>query len=35
MKIGNLKEGMRNISVEGKVAVNPILREVKTSKGEL
>jgi replication factor A1 len=35
MKIGDLREGLRNVSVEGKVAVNPILREVKTSKGEL
>jgi replication factor A1 len=35
MKISDLREGLRNISVEGKVAVTPILREVKTSKGEL
>lgn len=34
-KIGDLREGLRNVSVEGKVTVNPILREVKTSKGEL
>lgn len=34
IKIGDLREGLRNINVEGKVAVNPILREVKTSKGE-
>jgi len=35
MKISDLREGLRNISVEGKVAVTPILREVKTSRGEL
>ncbi|MEM2953889.1 MAG: OB-fold nucleic acid binding domain-containing protein [Candidatus Bathyarchaeia archaeon] len=35
IKIGDLREGLRNINVKGKVAVNPILREVKTSKGEV
>ncbi|MGB9959109.1 MAG: OB-fold nucleic acid binding domain-containing protein [Candidatus Bathyarchaeales archaeon] len=35
IKIGCLKEGLRNISVEGKVVGEPILREVKTSKGEV
>ncbi|MGB9854117.1 MAG: OB-fold nucleic acid binding domain-containing protein [Candidatus Bathyarchaeales archaeon] len=35
IKIGDLREGLRNINVEGKVAVNPILREVKTSRGEM
>lgn len=34
IKIGDLKEGLKNINVEGKVIVSPILREVKTSKGE-
>lgn len=34
MKIAQLVEGMDGITVEGKVAVAPTLREVKTSKGE-
>lgn len=35
IKIDNLREGLQNINVKGKVAVDPILREVKTSKGEI
>ncbi|MEM2937016.1 MAG: OB-fold nucleic acid binding domain-containing protein [Candidatus Bathyarchaeia archaeon] len=35
MKIGDLREGLRNVSVEGRVRVSPLLREVKTSKGEV
>ncbi|MEM1539664.1 MAG: OB-fold nucleic acid binding domain-containing protein [Candidatus Bathyarchaeia archaeon] len=35
LKIGSLKEGIRNVSVQGQVVVKPILRDVKTSKGEL
>lgn len=35
LKIANLKAGLNNVSVEGEVATKPMLREVKTSKGEL
>ncbi|MCD6445179.1 hypothetical protein J7L49_00105 [Candidatus Bathyarchaeota archaeon] len=34
MKISDLKAGLRNISVRGKVVAKPLLREVKTSRGE-
>ncbi|MDH7606941.1 MAG: OB-fold nucleic acid binding domain-containing protein [Candidatus Bathyarchaeota archaeon] len=33
-KIANLKEGMKNVNVEGEVITKPILREVKTSRNE-
>jgi replication factor A1 len=33
-KIAELKEGLNNINVEGEVATEPIIREIKTSKGE-
>jgi TatD family-associated radical SAM protein len=35
LKIIALKEGLNNINVKGEVATKPILREVKTSDGEL
>jgi len=35
LKIIALKEGLNNINVKGEVATKPILREVKTSNGEL
>jgi replication factor A1 len=34
-KIADLREGSNNVNVEGKVVTKPILRDVKTSKGEL
>jgi len=34
LRIADLKEGLNRISVEGEVASKPIIREVKTSKGE-
>jgi len=33
-KIAELKEGMKNISVQGVVATKPLLRKVKTTRGE-
>jgi replication factor A1 len=35
LKIADLKEGLNHVNVEGEVAAKPMLREVKTSKGEL
>jgi DNA polymerase III alpha subunit len=35
LKITELKKGLTGVNVEGKVATKPVLREVKTSKGEL
>jgi len=35
LKICELREGLKNFSVEGSVAGNPMVREVKSSKGEL
>ncbi|MEM3873934.1 MAG: OB-fold nucleic acid binding domain-containing protein [Candidatus Bathyarchaeia archaeon] len=34
IKIADLKEGLRGICVKGEVATKPLIREVKTSKGE-
>jgi len=34
-KIADLKEGLNNVNIEGVVATKPMLRNVKTSKGEL
>ncbi|MGQ9624859.1 MAG: OB-fold nucleic acid binding domain-containing protein [Candidatus Bathycorpusculaceae bacterium] len=34
LRIADLKEGLNNINVEGEIASKPIVREVKTSKGE-
>lgn len=34
-KIADLKAGLNQVNVEGEVASKPLLREVKTSKGEL
>lgn len=35
LEIAALKEGLNHVNVSGEVATKPILREVKTSKGEL
>ena len=35
LKIADLKEGLNNVDVEGEVATKPMVRDVKTSKGEL
>jgi len=35
VKIVDLKEGLSNVNVEGEIATKPMLRDVKTSKGEL
>jgi ssDNA-binding replication factor A large subunit len=35
LKIADLKEGSKSVNVEGEVLTKPILRDVKTSKGEL
>jgi len=35
VKIGSLKEGLSHVNVRGEVVSKPMLREVKTSKGEL
>ncbi len=35
LKIADLKEGLNHVNVEGEVVTKPILRDVKTSKGEL
>jgi ssDNA-binding replication factor A large subunit len=35
LKIADLKEGLDNVNAEGEVATKPMLRDVKTSKGEL
>ena len=35
LKIADLKEGSNSVNVEGEVVTKPILRDVKTSKGEL
>jgi len=34
-KIADLKEGLNNVNIEGRVATKPMFRNVKTSKGEL
>lgn len=33
-KIAELEEGVNNVKIEGEVATKPIVREIKTSKGE-
>jgi len=35
VKIADLKEGLERVNVEGEVVTTPMLRDVKTSKGEL
>jgi replication factor A1 len=35
LKIADLKEGLNHVNVEGEVVTKPMLRNVKTSKGEL
>ena len=35
LKIADLREGLNHVNVEGEVATKPILRDVKTSRGEL
>lgn len=35
LKIADLREGSNSVNVEGEVVTKPILRDVKTSKGEL
>ena len=35
LKIADLKEGLNRVNVEGEVVTKPMLRKVKTSKGEL
>jgi len=35
LKIAYLKEGLNSVNVEGEVVTKPMLRDVKTSKGEL
>jgi len=35
LKIANLKEGLNHVNVQGEVVTKPMLRNVKTSKGEL
>lgn len=35
IRIGDLKEGLCHVDIEGAVATKPVIREVKTSKGEL
>lgn len=35
LKISDLKEDLREVSIEGEVTVKPIVREVKTSRGEV
>jgi len=35
LKIADLKEGLNHVNVEGEVVTKPLLRDVKTSKGEL
>jgi len=34
LKIANLREGLSRVNVEGTVVTKPMLRDVKTSKGE-
>jgi len=34
LKIADLKEGLNHVNVEGEIATRPMLRNVKTSKGE-
>ncbi|MEM3578314.1 MAG: OB-fold nucleic acid binding domain-containing protein [Candidatus Bathyarchaeia archaeon] len=34
LKIAELKEGLSNVNVEGEITTKPIVREIKTSKGE-
>lgn len=34
LKIAHLKDGLRGVCVKGEVATKPLIREVKTSKGE-
>ncbi|MGB9676623.1 MAG: OB-fold nucleic acid binding domain-containing protein [Candidatus Bathyarchaeales archaeon] len=33
-RIAELKEGMNNVNIEGEVATKPMMREIKTSRGE-
>jgi ssDNA-binding replication factor A large subunit len=35
LKIADLKEGLNHVNVEGEIAAKPMLRKVKTSKGEI
>ena len=35
LKIADLREGLNHVNVEGEVVTKPILRDVKTSRGEL
>jgi len=35
LKIASLKEGMNHVNVEGEVATKPLIREVKTLKGDV
>jgi ssDNA-binding replication factor A large subunit len=35
LKIANLKEGLNRVNVEGEVVTKPVVRDVKTSKGEI
>jgi replication factor A1 len=35
LKIAELKEGMKKVCVQGEVVIKPLLREVKTSRGEM
>jgi ssDNA-binding replication factor A large subunit len=35
LKIANLKEGLNHVNVEGEVVTKPMVRDVKTSKGEI
>ncbi len=35
LKIGDLKEGLSHVDIEGQVVADPVIREVKTVKGEL
>lgn len=34
LKIAELREGLRNVNVEGEISTKPMVREIKTSKGE-
>ncbi|MDH5483138.1 MAG: OB-fold nucleic acid binding domain-containing protein [Candidatus Bathyarchaeota archaeon] len=35
LKIADLKEGLNRVNVEGRVVIKPMVRDVKTSKGEM
>ncbi len=35
LKIANLKEGLNRVNVEGEIVTKPVVRDVKTSKGEI